>query len=429
MVSVTEQLKHVFRRLGRAPLFTAITLITLAVGIGANSAIFSVVRGILLKPLSYPDPDQLVGVWENAPGLGWKEVNASPSTYFTFREENHTFEDVGLWRGDSVTVTGLAEPEQVDGLDVTDGTLTILGVQPILGRCFTRKDDSPGSPATVMLTYGYWERRFGGSLSAIGRRIVVDGSAREVIGVLPQHFRFMNSKAVLVLPLQLNRSEAFIGNFSYQAIARLKPGVTVAQANADVARMLPLMIEKFRPAPGMSLEMLKSARLGPNVRPLIQDVVGDVGTVLWVLMGVVGLVLFIACANVANLLLVRAEARQQELAIRAALGAGRSRIARELLLESVTLGVLGGVLGLALAYATLRFLVALGPADLPRLDEVSIDAPVLLFTVVISLVAGIVFGLVPVFKHAVPQLGTALREGGRTSSEGGSGIGREARSL
>ncbi|MFL6353216.1 MAG: ABC transporter permease [Bryobacteraceae bacterium] len=418
MGSFTDQLKHVFRRLARAPLFTAITLITLAVGIGANSAIFSVVRGILLKPLPYPNPDQLVGVWENAPGLGWKDVNASPSTYFTFREENRTFEDIGLWRGDSVSVTGLAEPEQVDGLDVTDGTLAILGVRPIIGRNFTRKDDSPGSPATVMLTYGYWQRRFGGSPSAMGRRIVVDGRAREVIGVLPQRFQFMNLKAALVLPLQLNRSEAFIGNFSYQAIARLKPGATIAQANADVARMLPLMIQKFRPAPGMSLEMLKSARLGPNVRPLIQDVVGDVGTVLWVLMGVVGIVLFIACANVGNLLLVRAEGRQQELAIRAALGAGRLRIARDLLAESVTLGVMGGALGLALAYAALRVLVALGPANLPRLDELSIDAPVLLFTVVISFIAGIVFGLVPVFKHAGPQLGTALREGGRTSSEG-----------
>ncbi|MGI8960724.1 MAG: ABC transporter permease [Bryobacteraceae bacterium] len=418
MGSFTDQLKHVFRRLGRAPLFTAITLVTLAVGIGSNSAIFSVVRGILLKPLPYPNPDQLVGVWESAPGLGWKDVNASPATYFTFREENRTFEDIGLWRGDSLSVTGLTEPEQVDGLDVTDGTLSILGVRPIIGRRFTRKDDSAGSSATVMLTYGYWQRRFGGNPSAIGRRIVVDGRAREVIGVLPQRFRFMNLKPALVLPFQLNRNEAFIGNFSYQAIARLKPGVTIAQANADVARMLPLMIQKFRPAPGMSLEMLKSARLGPNVRPLIQDVVGDVGTVLWVLMGVVGIVLFIACANVANLLLVRAEGRQQELAIRAALGAGRSRIARELLVESVTLGVIGGALGLGLAYGALRLLVALGPANLPRLDELSIDTPVLIFTVVVSLIAGVVFGLAPVFKYAGAQLGTRLREGGRTSSEG-----------
>jgi predicted permease len=418
MGSFTDQVRHLFRRMAQAPMFTTITLITLAVGIGANSAIFSVVRGILLKPLPYPHAEQLIGVWENAPGLGWKDVNASPATYFTFREESRAFEDIGLWRGDSVSVTGLAEPEQVDGLDVTDGTLSIVGVRPILGRSFTRKDDSPGSPATVMLTYGYWQRRFGGNPSVIGRRIVVDGQAREVIGVLPQRFRFMNSKAVLVLPLQLKRSEVFIGNFSFQAIARLKPGLTIAQANADVARMLPLIVRKFPPTPGMSLEMLKSARLGPNVRPLIQDVVGDVGSVLWVLMGVVAIVLFIACANVANLLLVRTEGRQQELAIRAALGAGRSRIARELLLESVSLGVIGGAFGLALAYAGLRLLVAVGPADLPRLDELSIDMPVLLFTVIVSLVAGVVFGLAPVFKYAGPQLGISLREGGRTLSEG-----------
>ncbi len=413
-----DQLKHVFRRLGRAPMFTAITLITLAVGIGANSAIFSVVRGVLLKPLPYPNADALVGVWQTAAGLNLKEVNASPATYFTYREESRTFQDIGLWNNDSLSVTGLAEPEQVDGLDVTDGTLPILGIPPVLGRRFTRKDDLPGSPGTVMLSYGYWQRRFGGSASVIGRRIIVDGRAREIIGVLPQYFRFMNLKPALVLPFQLNRNEAFIGNFSYQAIARLKPGVTIAQANADVARMLPIMAQKFRPAPGMTLEMMKSARLGPKVRPLMEDVIGDVGTVLWVLMAVVGIVLFIACANVANLLLVRAEGRQQELAVRAALGAGRLQIAGELLFESVTLGLIGGALGLAIAYAALRLLIALGPANLPRLDELSIDLPVLLFTALVSLIAGAVFGMVPVLKYAGPQLGTALREGGRTLSEG-----------
>src|SRR5690349_13192081 len=417
MGSFADQLRPVFRRMAQAPAFTAITLITLAIGIGANSAIFSVVRGILLKPLPYAQAEQLVGVWEDAPGLGWKDVNASPATYFTFREESRTFEDIGLWRGDSVSVTGLAEPEQVDGLDVTDGTLTILGVRPILGRSFTRKDDSPGSPATLMLTYGYWQRRFGGNRSVIGRRIVVDGQAREVIGVLPQRFRFMNSKAVLVVPLRLKRSEVFIGNFSFQAIAKLKPGVTIAQANADVARMLPLMIRKFPPAPGMSLEMLKSARLGPNVRPLIQDVVGDVGTVLWVLMGVVGIVLFIACANVANLLLVRTEGRQQELAIRTALGAGSRQIAREFLVESVFLGVLGGAAGLGLAYAALRLLVSLAPSSLPRLENITIDPLVLVFTLALSLVAGVLFGLMPVFKFAAPSVMAALRAGGRTLSQ------------
>jgi len=408
----------VVRRLMRSPMFTVITLITLAVGIGANTAIFSVLNGVLLKPLPYPNPDQLVGVWESAPGLGMGDLNASPCSYFTFREENHTFQDTGIWQSYSASVTGTGEPEQVDALGVTDGTLPILGIKPLRGRSFTVKDDLPGSPKTVLLSYGYWQRKFGGDPSVLGRRIIIDGDAFEVVGIMPQRFRFLDQNASLFLPIQLDRSKTFIGNFSWQGIARLKPGVTLAQANADVARMLPIMIRKFPPAPGLSLKMFEEARLGPNLRPLKNDVVGDVGKVLWVLMGTIGAVLLIACANVANLLLVRAEGRQQELAIRSALGAGKWRIARELLLESMTLGLLGGALGVGLAYAALRLLVAMGPSQLPRLSEISIDPLVLLFTLTVSLVAGVLFGLIPVFKYAGPRLETALRQGGRTSSDG-----------
>jgi predicted permease len=418
MGSFLNEARPILRRLMRSPMFTAITLLTLAVGIGANTAIFSVLSGVLLKPLPYPNPDQLVGVWEKAPGLGINDMNASPATYFTFREENHTFQDTGLWRTDSFSVTGFGQPEQVDSLEVTDGTLPILGVRPIRGRWFTRADDSPGSPETVMLTYGYWQRKFGADPAVLGRRIIIDGEAHEIIGIMPQRFRFMNRNAALILPFQLDRNKVFIGNFSFLGIARLKPGVTLAQANADIARMLPIMLRKFPPAPGMNMKMLDDARLGPNLRPLKADVVGDIGKMLWVLMATVGAVLFIACANVANLLLVRAEGRQQELAIRSALGAGWARIARELLLESVSLGLLGGALGLALAYAALRVLVAMGPSQLPRLDEISIDPSVLVFTAVISLVAGVFFGLIPVFKYAGPRLQAALRQGGRTSSDG-----------
>ncbi|MBV8809024.1 MAG: ABC transporter permease, partial [Acidobacteriaceae bacterium] len=389
----------------------------LAIGIGANTAIFTVVNAVLLKPLPYPQPDELVGVWEKAPGLGFPEMNASPSTYFTFREENRTFQQMGLYRGDSVSITGLAEPEQVDALDVTDGTLSALKVQPFMGRRFTLKDDSPGSPQTVILTYGYWRRRFGGDPSAIGRRLVIDGKARDIIGVLPKDFTFMNMTPAVVLPFQLNRNEAFVGNFSYESLARLKPGVTLAQANADVARMLPMLAKKFRMAPGLSVQMLEAARLGPNLRPLKEDVVGDIGKVLWVLMATVGIVLFIACANVANLLLVRAEGRQRELAIRAALGAGWARIARELLFESIVLGIIGGILGLALAWGALRVLVRIAPANLPRVTEISINPRVLLFTAAVSLLAGLLFGLVPVFKYAGPHLANALREGGRSLSD------------
>ncbi len=417
MRSLGNQIKHVLRRLMRAPMFTAITLITLAIGIGANTAIFSVIDGILLKPLPYADPSRLVGVWHTAAGLNIKELNASPSIYFTYREENRTFEDIGLYTGNSVSVTQIGDPEQVQSLMVTDGTLPILGVKPVLGRLFTRQDDTDGSPDTAVLMYGYWQRRFGGAASAIGRRIMVDGKARQIIGVAPRSFRFMNPQPDLVLPLQFNRGKTFLGNFSYQAVARLRPGATIAQANADVARMLPICERKFPLPPGFSLGMFHDARIGPNVRPFAYDVVGDVGNVLWVLMGTIGAVLLIACANVANLLLVRAEGRQQELLIRAALGAGWGRIARELLLESVILGLAGGALGLGVAYGALRLLVAIGPASLPRLDEISIDLPVLLFTLGVSLLVGLLFGALPIFKYAGASLGTGLRQGGRSVSQ------------
>jgi len=412
------QLRQAFRRLVHAPMFTTITLLTLAVGIGSNTAIYSIVNGVLLKPLPYRESERLVGVWESAPGLGMTEIDACPATYFTFREETHAFEDIGLTQTDSVNITGTGQPEEVPALNVTDGTLAVLDVQPVLGRRFNVKDDSPGSPQTVMLAFGYWQRRFGGDPGVIGKRILVDGQAREVIGVLPREFRYMQSNASLLLPLQMNRSKAFIGEFNYRALARLKPGVTLQQANDDVARMLTLMPKKFAPAPGLTMEMFEKARLGPNVRPLKHDLVGDVGGVLWVLMGTVGMVLFIACANVANLALVRADGRQQELAIRTALGAGWTQIARELMVESLALGLLGGALGVALAYGAVRLLVALDPANLPRLHEIGLDPPVLLFTLAISLAAGLLFGLAPVFKYAGPRVINTLRQGGRNTSQG-----------
>jgi predicted permease len=418
MNSVYGDLKYVVRGFARSPVFTAIVLLTLAIGIGANTALFSVLDGVLLKPLSYPDAERLVGVWQKAPGLGLDDLNASPSTYFTYREEALTFEDIGIWQGDSVSVTGKAEPEQVPAVDVTDGLLPLLGAKPVLGRVFSRRDDSPGTPGTVLLTYSYWQKRFGGERSVIGQRLMVDGSAREIIGVLGPKFHFLDRQPALILPLQLNEQKSFVGNFSYQAVARLKPRVTLAQANEDVARMLPIMSRKFKPAPGISMQMLEHARIGPNLRPLKQDVVGDIGKLLWVLMTTVGIVLLIACANVANLLLVRAEGRQQELAIRAALGAGWRRISQQLLFESLLLAFAGGVLGLGLAYAALRGLIAAGPTNLPRLAEISIDPSALLFSLAISVITGLLFGLMPVLKYGNPQLGTALREGGRALSEG-----------
>ncbi len=418
MESFKNQLKQSLRRLGRAPMFTAITLITLAAGVGANTVVFSVLEGVLLKPLPYPKPDELVGVWHTAPGIQIKDLNMSPSDYLIYREQNKTLQDIGLYNGDSVSVTGIAEPEQVDALRVTDGTLPLLGIPPLLGRNFTKQDDSPGAPETVMLTYGYWRRKFGGDASAVGRNIIVDGKSRQIIGVLPQRFHFLDwDDPAVITPFQLDRNKVHLGNFSYEGLARLKPGVTLEEVNADVARMLPIVMTSFPAPPGFSLKLFEDAHIGPNVRPLKHDVVGDVGSVLWVLMGSIGMVLLIACANVANLLLVRVEGRRQELAVRAALGASRGRIAADLLLESVILGLFGSVIGLGLAYAALRVLAAIAPAGLPRVREIGLDGPVLLFTLLIALLASILFACIPIFKYAGVRLSTGIREGGRALSQ------------
>jgi len=413
-----NQLMLVLRRLVHAPMFTVITLITLAAGVGANTVVFSVLEGVLLKPLPYPHAEELIGVWHTAPGINLKELNAAPSNYFIYREQGQTFQDVGLYTGDSVSVTGIGEPEQLQALDFTDGVLPILGVQPILGRSFTREDDSPGKPETVMLSYGYWRRRFGGSPSVIGQRIILDAKAREIIGVLPKGFQFLDEQdPALILPLQFDRNKTNLGNFSYRALARLKPGVTMQQASADVARMLPIINNTFQAPPGFSHKLFEDAHIGPNLRPLKQDVVGDVGNVLWVLMGSIGMVLLIACANVANLVLVRVEGRRQELAVRVALGATWGRIAGELLLESLILGLLGSVVGLGLAYGALRVLVAIAPAGIPRINQIGIDGPALLFTLLVALLASLLFGCIPIFKYAGVRLNTGLREGGRALSQ------------
>jgi len=410
--------RYTFRRLLHSPLFTVVTLLTLAIGIGANTAIFSVINSILLKPLPFYQPDRLVGVWHTAKGLNINALNICPSMYFTYREQARTFTDIGAYTGGSVSVSHIAEPEQVQSLWVTDGVLGILGVQPALGRFFNRHDDTDGSPRTAVLSYAYWQNRFSGSPSVVGTHVVVDGEDHEIIGVLPRNFQFMTPRPAMLLPLQFNRGKVFLGNFSYQGIARLKPGVTLSQANADIGRLIPVWLKSWPAPPGFSARLFEDARIGPNARPFMEDVVGDIGGVLWVVMGSIGIVLLIACANVANLLLVRAEGRQHELAIRAALGAGWGRIARDLLGESMTLGLAGGALGLVLAYGGLRLLVAIGPANLPRLDEITIDPRGLLFTFLVSLVSSTLFGLIPAWKYATKLPVAGLRDSSRSVSAG-----------
>ena len=418
MKAFLVQLKLVFRRLARAPLFTVITLITLAAGVGGNTVVFSVLEGVLLKPLPYPKPGELIGVWHTAPGINIVDLNMSPSNYFIYREQNQTFQDIGVYSGDRLTLTGVAEPERLDALDVTDGTLPLLGIPPLLGRTFTRQDDSPGAPDTVVITYGFWHKKFAGSPSVLGQAILLDGKPRQIIGVMPANFHFLDQPdPAVIVPFKWDRDKITLGNFSQQALARLKPGVTLQQANTDIARMLPIVQRSFPAPPGFSIKLFDDAHIGPNLRSLKNQVVGDVGNTLWVLMGSIGLVLLIACANVANLVLVRVEGRRQELAVRSALGASPVRIAGELLLESVILGFLGSTIGLGLAYAGLRLLIALAPSGLPRLSEIRMDGPVLLFTLAIALLSSILFGSIPVFKYAGVRLNTGIREGGRANSQ------------
>jgi predicted permease len=419
--ALARDLRYGLRALRLNPLFTVVALLTLAIGIGANTAVFSVVNSVLLRPLPYPKAEELVGVWQTAPGAAGlanfsNGLRLSPSMYFTYAEQNRTFQALGVWSPGTASVTGLAEPEQVRAVLVSDGALQALGVQPALGRWLGQADQMPGAPETVMLGYGYWQRRFGGDRSVIGRGIRVQSRSREIVGVMPQGFRFVNTDAELILPVRFDRGKLILAGFGYQGIARLKPGVTIAQASADVARMVPIWLSSWSNGPGTNSRAYETWRITPALRSLKQEAVGNIGSVLWVVMGTIGIVMLIACANVANLLLVRAEARQQELAIRAALGAGWGRIVRELLLESVLLGLMGGALGIGLAYQGLRLLVVIGPANLPRLSEISLDARALAFTAVVSLLSGLLFGLIPAFKYAGPRASAALRSAGRTSS-------------
>lgn len=422
--SRARDVNYALRQLCRRPGFMALAVITLAIGIGATTAIFSVVNGVVLKPLPYPDPERLVDVRLKPQDANQGNWGLSNADFFVFREQSSTFEDIGLYtiglssQGEAVNVTGIGEPEHVPAQSITASVLPILGVTPQLGRVFTSADNQPDSPDTVILSYGYWRSKFGGDRSVLGRAIDVDGRPRMIIGVLPQRFNFLDkANLAMLLPMKLNRANTYLGSYNSGAIARLRPGVTLAQANADIARVIPIVLRSFPPPPCCAVKDFENLRLEPNLLPLKQKVVGNVDKVLWVLMGGIGLVLLIACANVANLLLLRAEGRQQEFAIRAALGSTRGRIAAGLLAESLILAAFGGVLGLGLAYGALKALVAMAPTGLPRLHEIGIDGRIVLFALAVSLAASLFFGSVPVFRYAGPGIGIRLRESGRSMSE------------
>jgi predicted permease len=398
-----QDVRYAARIVWKQPAFAATAVVTLALGIGATTAIFSVVYTVLLKPLPFHEPDRLVTLRQHAPhGAG---TNHGPATYLTYRENQKAFEAIGAWDPTEVSITGGRDPERVQALLVSASTLALLRVQPVLGQILSTDDDTPGNPLRVLLTYGYWQRRFGGAENVVGQALAIDGRASEVIGVLPASFTFLRTRPEIVLPMPLDASAPRGISFGFQALARLKPGVTLAQANADVARLISLLPPVFA-----------RLELRPNVRPLADDVIGNVGEILWILMAAVGVVLLIACGNVANLFLVRAEGRQQELAMRAALGASRGRITRALLAESVVLALAGGVVGVAFAQAATGLLRTMAPAELPRLDEIGIDLMVLVFTLVVSVLSGGFFGLFAVLRFGGPAI-AALKGGGRSASD------------
>jgi predicted permease len=408
------------RALLRAPGFTIVATLTLALGIGATTAMFSVVNGILLRPLPYPEQDRLIELVHEARGVGISRILASPAVYFGYRDHSHAFEAVGLWDWDAspVTVTGGGEPESVRSVEVTHEVLGMLGATPTLGRSFGSSDDVPEAAPTAVISHAYWQRRFGGG-DPIGRTLVVDGIAREVIGVLPDGFRFFDYAADIFYPMQLVRSEAGFPQGDGRGLARLKPGVTLEQANVDVRRMIPLINAEFgRPGPAFD-----RMQFGPNLRPLKEIVVGNLGDTLWLLMGTIGLLLLIACANVANLVLVRTQSRRRELSVRTALGARWSDIARVVLAENAILGLAGGVGGVAVAYFSLPYLLTMGGNDLPYIMTVRIDLTVLLAAVVISVLATFAFAFIPVLRFARPQtqLAESLHGGARGITEGHEG--------
>jgi putative ABC transport system permease protein len=414
MDTLFQDVRYAIRQLVRSPGFTFVAVLTLALGLGANTAIFSVVHGILLRPLPYPEPDRLTMVWLNNPGQGIDKDIASFPLFADWRQQARSFERIVAYTGGGYTLTGRGEPEQLRGARVAAGFFPMLGVPAAHGRGLLDEENLPGHEKVVVLGHGLWQRRFGGDPAVLGQTVSLGGSLHTVVGVMPRGFQFPE-QAELWTPLApVGPFEEFLasrGSLWLSVTARLRPGVSLAAAQAEMDTVA-AAINKAYP---------DGSQYGVKLEPLHQTVSGDVRPALLLLLGAVGLVLLIACANVANLLLARASSRRREIAIRSALGAGRGRVIRQLLTESLLLGITGGVLGVILARVGVEAFVAANPTALPRLETVAVDGTILLFALAASTLTGLVFGLVPAlqtFREAVSeQLGDATRG----SSEGGRG--------
>ncbi len=411
-----RDLRFAVRSLAKRPLFSVVVVLVLALGIGSTTAIFTLLDAVILSPLPYDDADRLVSVSHSAPALGVQNAGQCAAWHFTYEDENRVFDDIGMYGQGLATVTGSGEPEAVRVLWVTSGVFRALRMRPVVGRIFTPEDEELGSPNVALLGYGYWQSRFAGDPGVVGQTIEANAQTFEIIGVMPANLQSLGTNPLLIFPLRYDRSTLFVGNIGFGGVARLREGVTLEQANADAARLLPLAFEKFPGGP--VADFSERARYTPNIQPLKNSLVGSVANLLWIIMAGVGVVLLIACANVANLFLVRSDGKETEMAIRSAMGASRGRIGWEYLKESLSLGVLGGAGGLALANFGLDALVAAGSANLPRLDEVSVNWGVLTFALIVSLGAGAFFGMFPVLRQRRVAPVDALKEGGRSGTTG-----------
>jgi predicted permease len=420
-----------FSSLRRAPGFTLLCVLTLAVGIGATTTVFSVVDGVLLRPLPYPRADRLVSIFQRAPGFGLGDMAIPESVplYLLYRAETHRFTDLAIFQAGTANLSrvggsgGGNAPERVTAALTTASFFRVLGVAPRLGRAFSEGDERPGAPAVAVLSDPLWRRHFGADPGVLGRVLRIDGVATRIVGILPPRFVFPTHEGIestagvsLLLPMPIDPLRSAIGAFNCFGLGRLRPGVTAAQGQEEINGLLS-HLERYVPAD--EAKGMKDAKLSALVKPLHEVVVGEAEKVLWVLFGAVGCILLIACVNVANLLLVRGEGRRREVAVYTALGAPRSRLLGAVLAESLLLAAVAGAIGVLLAAAGLRLLVALRPAHLPRLEEVQLDGRVLAFSAALSILASLLFGLLPALRAAGNRdLAAELKGGGRTTTLG-----------
>src|SRR5581483_8878741 len=411
METILQDLHYGFRMLLRQRVFTSVAVLALALGIGANTAIFSVINAVLLHPLPYSESGRLVRIWEKRSDVPKSKV--SMADLRDWQNQNQVFEQIAAFQSGDYNLTGVGDPEQIQGASISANLFSVLHVKPEVGRAFTTEEEHPGSDAVAIISYGSWIRRFGSDPVLVGKTINIDNRNRTIVGIMHRDFGFPDSQTELWVPLAINPNSPMAGRGMHilQTIARLRPGITVDQAKSEM-ETIAFRLEKEYPR--------DNTGHGTAVFSLLDDITGSYRSGLLIIFCAVGLVLLIACANVANLMLARATARRGEIALRMALGAKRSRIIRQLLTESILLSAVGGVLGLALAFFCINLLIIVSP-NVPRIAETKLDSWVRLFTFLISIVTGILFGLAPAIRSSRPDINKILNEGGRGGTIGFSG--------